>query len=250
VTAAPIRALVVDDERLARTGLVAMLAGDADLVVEECARGADAARIIRERAIDLVFLDVKMPKVGGFDVIAALPPERMPVVVLTTAYSEHALRAFEARVFEYLVKPIAEARLAQAVQRAKGEIRQRRLAAIAANLESSGDQRLLIRSGAATYYVDVNDIDWVEAESYYARLWTGARSHLIRETLASLAASLDARRFVRVHRSAIVNITRVSGIRRLEGGRYGVILDNGARVTLSRDRKAALLDALAMPGAG
>jgi len=237
---APINVLVVDDERLARTGLGAMLAGDVDLVVEQCARGADAARVVRERDIDLMFLDVKMPKVNGFDVIAALPPDRAPIVVLTTAYGEHALRAFDARVFDFLVKPIAEARLELALTRAKAEIRQRRLAGIAARLETAVDRRLAIRSGAATYYVDPRDVDWIEADSYYARLWTGARSHLVRETLSALSASLDPRRFVRVHRGAIVNVARVSEILRGDGGRHSIALTNGTRVALSRKYKAAL----------
>jgi two-component system LytT family response regulator len=241
-----IRVLIVDDERLARVGLRTMLAGDSQLLLQECAGGRDAARIITDEPIDLVFLDVRMPKVGGFDVIATIEPDGRPVLVMTTAYSEHALRAFDAHVLDYLLKPLSEARLARSVLRAKEVIRQRRLGVLHDALVASPPRppRLLVRSGPATYYVDVRDVDWIEADAYYARLWTGSRSHLVRQSLTHLEAGLDVRQFVRIHRRAIVNVARVAEIRGLGVGRYGVVLTNGTRIGLSRKRREQLQAAL------
>ena len=266
-----IRTLVVDDEKLARSGLRAMLAHDPDLAVDECSGGRDAVQILREGSIDLVFLDVQMPKVGGFDVIEAVGTDRMPVVVFVTAYSDYAIQAFEACALDYVLKPVREARLTQAVARAKEAVRQRRLGRVGDELVSllarrpaisrvsqthvvpaASDagplRRVLLRSGTKSYYVDVEDIDWIEADNYYARIWTGVRSHLLRQPLSQLEASLDARRFVRVHRSAIVNVSRVADIRQLGIGRYAAVLRDGTQVALSRDRKRALHEALRQGG--
>jgi len=266
----PIRTLVVDDEKLARSGLRAMLAADADLVVDECPSGRDAVRIIRDGSVDLVFLDVQMPRVGGFDVIEAVGADQMPVVVFITAYSAYAIQAFEACALDYVLKPVREARLAHAVVRAKEAVRQRRLGQVGDQLvsllarrpipssssaEAHGDstaitsdagpmRRVLLRSGTKSYYVDVDDIDWIESDNYYARIWTGVRSHLLRQSLSQLETSLNARQFVRVHRSAIVNVSRVGDIRQTGIGRYVVVLRDGTQVPLSRDRKRALHEAL------
>ncbi len=266
----PIRTLVVDDEKLARSGLRAMLAADADLVVDECPSGRDAVRIIRDGSVDLVFLDVQMPKVGGFDVIESVGAGQMPVVVFITAYSAYAIQAFEACALDYVLKPVREARLAHAVVRAKEAVRQRRLGQAGDQLvsllarrpipsnssaEVHGDstaimsdagpmRRVLLRSGTKSYYVDVADIDWIESDNYYARIWTGVRSHLLRQSLSQLETSLNARQFVRVHRSAIVNVSRVGDIRQTGIGRYVVVLQDGTQVPLSRDRKRALHEAL------
>ena len=266
----PIRALVVDDETLARSGLRAMLAADPDLAVDECPSGREAVRILRDGSVDLVFLDVQMPKVGGFDVIEAVGADRMPVVVFITAYSAYAIQAFEACALDYVLKPVREARLAQAVARAKEAVRQRRLGQVGDQLVSllarrpkqststaetpdespatTSDagpiRRVLLRSGPKSYYVDVGDIDWIESDNYYARIWTGVRSHLLRQSLSQLETSLDARHFVRVHRSAIVNVARVGDIRQTGIGRYVVVLRDGTQVPLSRDRKRALHEAL------
>jgi two-component system LytT family response regulator len=248
-----------------------MLATDPDLDVEECAGGREAVRIIRDSSgtapVDLVFLDVRMPVMDGFDVIAAVGSERMPLVVFTTAYADHAIEAFEACALDYLLKPVREARLAQAVSRAKQAIRQRRVGELSerlvslvaqwqderhagntveqpANEQSLPLRRLLLRSGATSYYVDTDDIDWIEADTYYARIWTGARSHLLRQSLSQLELVLDARQFVRVHRSAIVNVRKVREIGRAGLAKYSVRLLDGRQISLSRDRRRALHAAL------
>jgi two-component system LytT family response regulator len=266
----PIRTLVVDDEKLARSGLRAMLASDPDLTVDECSGGRDAVQILRDGSVDLVFLDVQMPKVGGFDVIEAVGTDRMPVVVFITAYSAYAIQAFEACALDYVLKPVREARLAQTVSRAKEAVRQRRLGKVGDQLvallarrprPSNPDEaldsppassardtdilrRVLLRSGNRSYYVDVDDIDWIESDNYYARIWTGVRSHLLRQSLSQLETSLDERQFVRVHRSAIVNVARVGDIRQMGIARHVVVLRDGTQVPLSRDRKRALHEAL------
>ena len=266
----PIRTLVVDDEKLARSGLREMLAVDQELAVDECSGGREAIRLLRDGSVDLVFLDVQMPKVGGFDVIQAVGADRMPVVVFVTAFSAYAIEAFEACALDYVVKPVREARLTQAVTRAKEAVRQRRLGTVGDQLisllarrpalaggsaepdvigttiapEPGPMRRVLLRSGTKSYYVDVDDIDWIESDNYYARIWTGVRSHLLRQSLSQLETSLNARQFVRVHRSAIINVARVGDIRQTGIGRYVVVLRDGTQVPLSRDRKRALHEAL------
>ena len=266
-----IHTLVVDDEKLARAGLREMLTVDADLIVDECASGREAIAILRAGEVDLVLLDVQMPKVGGFDVIAAIGAERMPVVVFVTAYDTYAIDAFEACALDYVLKPVRDARLAQAIARAKEAVRQRRLGRVSEQLvallarqpatpgeptvidesstpalasEAGPVRRVLLRSGATSYYVDVDDIDWIESDSYYARIWTGVRSHLLRQSLNQLETSLDRNHFVRVHRSAIVNVMRVSEVRQVGIGKYSVVLHDGTRVPLSRDRRTYLHGAL------
>jgi two-component system, LytTR family, response regulator len=266
-----LRTLVVDDEKLARAGLRAMLAHDPDLAVEECAGGREAVRIIRDSAgdapVDLVFLDVRMPAMDGFDVIGAVGTDRMPVVVFTTAYSDYAIHAFEACALDYLLKPVREARLTQAVERAKAAVRQRRVGELSERLvalvsrwpetrlpaheaEPVGAEsslpigRVLLRSGTTSYYVDADDIDWIEADTYYARIWTGVRSHLLRQSLAQLETQLDSHQFVRVHRSAIVNVRMVREIGRVGLGKYCVRLHDGRQIPVSRDRRRALHSAL------
>jgi len=269
-----IRTLVVDDEKLARSGLREMLAVDPELAVDECSGGREAIRILRDGSVDVVFLDVQMPKIGGFDVIEAVGTDRMPVVVFVTAFSAYAIEAFEACALDYVVKPVREARLTQAVTRAKEAVRQRRLGTVGDQLvsllarrptspgglaepdvidttvatEPGPMHRVLLRSGTKSYYVDVDDIDWIESDNYYARIWTGVRSHLLRQSLSQLEASLNARQFVRVHRSAIVNVARVGDIRQTGIGRYAVMLRDGTQVPLSRDRKRALHEALRRRG--
>ena len=270
----PIRTLVVDDEKLARSGLREMLAVDPELAVDECSGGREAIRILRDGSVDVVFLDVQMPKIGGFDVIEAVGTDRMPVVVFVTAFSAYAIEAFEACALDYVVKPVREARLTQAVTRAKEAVRLRRLGTVGDQLvsllarrpasqggspepdvidttvvtEPGPMRRVLLRSGTKSYYVDVDDIDWIESDNYYARIWTGVRSHLLRQSLSQLEASLNVRQFVRVHRSAIVNVARVGDIRQTGIGRYAVMLRDGTQVPLSRDRKRALHEALRRRG--
>jgi len=254
----PIRTLVVDDERLARVGLRKMLSVDSELDVIDCASGSEAVSIIEAGAIDLVFLDIRMRDLDGFDVIERIGVHRMPVVVFTTAYRAHALQAFDACALDYLLKPIGDDRLAQAVARAKESVRQRRLGAVstqlialleksvAADKASPGrvPYRFVIRSGANTLYINASAIDWIESADNYARLWTRGRSYLVREPLQHLANVLRPEGFIRVHRTALVNVARVRELRGAGTQPRTVVLEDGTHVVISRDRLAAVQEAL------
>ena len=253
----PIRTLVVDDERVARRGLALMLSSDHELEVSECPSGEDAVRMLTAHPYELVFLDVQMRGLDGFGVIDAVGPRRMPVIVFTTAYAEHALRAFEASAVDYVTKPISEERLAAAVARAKEIVRLRRLgqasqqliALLAAQHAAPGDRpassyRFEVRSGRSTYSIDADAIDWVESADNYARLWSNGRSHLVRESMQTIERRLAPMGFIRVHRTAIVNVQHVRAVRLEVPAGYAVVMSNGHRLPLSRERRAAVLDAL------
>jgi two-component system LytT family response regulator len=223
-----LRVLVVDDEPLARSNLIILLGRDPDVEsVSQCASGAEALQEIRGTRPDLVFLDVQMPECGGFDVLHALQGEVQPVIVFVTAYDEYALRAFDAGALDYLLKPFDDSRFQLAMLRAKQKIAREEFAA------PPEAQRLTVRSAGRVSYVQSSDIDWVEAADYYVVLHVGAKSHLLRRSMAELERRLDPQLFCRIHRSAIVNLRRV---RRLDvgAGDHGVILESGERLPLSR----------------
>ncbi|HEV2149758.1 MAG TPA: LytTR family DNA-binding domain-containing protein [Longimicrobiaceae bacterium] len=253
----PVRTLIVDDEPLARTGVAAMLRGDPEVaVVGECADGREAVRAIDAMRPDLVLLDVQMPELDGFGVVREVGPERMPVVVFLTAFDRYALQAFEAHALDYVLKPFTDARFHAAIGRAKEQVRQRRMGALGDRLVALMGgapvlpaaprpvSRILVRETGRVTFVRVEEIDWIEAQDYYARLHVGGRAHLVRETLQELEAQLDPGRFVRVHRSAIVALDRVREVRPDFAGRYVIVLVDGTRVPLSRRRREAFERAL------
>ena len=251
---ARLRALVVDDEPLARSLLRVLLSRDPEIeVVGECA-GVEAADEVARLRAEILFLDVQMPEVDGFGVLAALEPDRTPVVVFVTAYDQYALRAFEVHAVDYLLKPIDERRFADALARAGTQARARRSGAagdgrLGALLEDHArhTRRFLVRTHEKTVVVEAADVDWIEAADYYATLHVGARSHLVRETLTDLAGRLDPDRFFRVHRSAIVNLDRVREIHPLFRGDAELVLEGGTRVRLSRTRRAEFKRLFAPP---
>jgi len=225
-----IRALIVDDEPLARSNLKALLKQDTDIEsIQECGTGIEAVARIRTARPDLVFLDVQMPECGGFDVLETLKDdELLPVIVFVTAHDEYALRAFDAGALDYLLKPFDDARFHLAIQRAKEKI------AAKEPLPPKEMPRLTVRSAGQVAYVQIPDIDWVEAADYYVCLHVGAKSHLLRKSMAELERELDAHIFCRIHRSTIVNLRRVRALKVDEAGEYEVILDNGQKLRLSR----------------
>jgi len=235
MTALPrIQVLIVDDERLARSNLKVLLGQDPDIEsIAECESGAEAVAEILATLPHLVFLDVQMPECGGFEVLDQLKTAQiLPVVVFVTAYDEYALRAFDAGALDYLLKPFDDARFFLAMQRAKQKISAQAVAAgVAPDQEPA---RLTVRSAGRTVYVPVPEIDWVEAADYYACLHVGARSHLLRQSLAELEKELDPRMFCRIHRSAIVNLRRVRALNVDAAGEYAVILQDGRSLRLSR----------------
>jgi len=224
-----IRALIVDDEPLARSNLKMLLRHDPDVEsVQECASGAEAVQEIRSARPNLVFLDVQMPECGGFDVLDRLKGERQPVIVFVTAYDAYALRAFDAGALDYLLKLFDDSRFQLAMLRAKQKI------ALQENISQQEPQRLALRSVGQVSYVQIPDIDWVEAEDYYVCVHVGGKSHLLRRSITALQRELDPRIFCRIHRSTIVNLRRVRGLELGGQGECQVLLDGGERLRVSR----------------
>jgi two-component system, LytTR family, response regulator len=239
-----VRALIVDDEPLARERIRALLAEEADVVVAgECANGDEAAAALRDRAADLVFLDVQMPGRNAFDVIRDVGPAHMPAVVFVTAYDQYAIQAFEVHAVDYLLKPFGAERFRDALQRARTRVRDRergrRLVPLLEELAArpAPPERLEVRSSARIAFVRTDDVDYAEACGNYVLLHCGAERHLMRETMQALEARLDPRRFVRIHRSTLVNADRVKEIHPLFHGDWEVVLRNGERLTMTRTHR-------------
>ena len=234
---APIRALVVDDESLARRNLTVLLNRDPDIgSVAECASGLDAIQEIRKSKPDLVFLDVQMPECGGFDVLELLGNDLPPTIIFVTAYDEYALRAFEAGALDYLLKPFDDARFGRALSRAKEKL------AHYLPPQPRAPERLVVRSRGQVLFVSVADIDWIEAAGYYACLHVGSDTHILRRSLSELEQDLGDEKFVRIHRSLVVNLERIRGLELQTGGEYEVVLKSRVRLRLSRRYRKRLQD--------
>ncbi len=257
-----IRAIIVDDEQLARRGIRARLErAGGYTVVAECASGSEAIAAIREHQPAVVFLDVQMPGVDGFGVIEEIGAEQMPVVIFVTAFDNHALKAFEAHAFDYLLKPIDDVRFATTIERARHRVIEReesgvarRLAAlmndirpalgagpgVARHLDSPDASasapmnRIVVRDRDRVLLIDVGDIDWIGADGDYVRIHASGKSHLIRDTMTAMEQRLDRGAFVRIHRSTIVNTSRIRELRPYSSREYAVILRDGTRLRLSR----------------
>jgi two-component system LytT family response regulator len=247
-----IKTIIVDDEPLARRGLRQMLAPHSDFkVIAEARNGVEAISAVRSLHPDLLFLDVQMPEPDGFGVLKQIGPSLMPLVVFVTAYDEFAVRAFDAHALDYLVKPIQEKRFIEAVARVRERIRLNEAVAISGRLaellelqnRETLKQRLVVPTSSGELLLDASEIDWIEADDYYAAIHAGKRRHLIRESLSSLEGRLDAAQFVRTHRSAIVNIERVREVRN-EAGEMLLRLRDGQCVPVSRRRREFLKERL------
>jgi two-component system, LytTR family, response regulator len=253
-----IKTLVVDDEPLARQSLRILLAGDPEVeIVGEAGSGREAVALIREHSPDLLFLDIQMPEMTGFDVLDKMDAAQVPAVVFVTAYDKYALRAFEVHALDYLLKPFDDARFEKALRRAKQQIEQRevselsqRLVALLEDRDGARDAektsrpqhltRLLIKSAGRVFFLKADEIDWIGAEDYYVKLHVGPKGHLLRETMNDLEARLDPQKFMRVHRSAIVNLDRVKELHQHFNGDYVVVLQDGTELKLSRSRREHL----------
>lgn len=250
----PIRVLIVDDEPIARRGIRQLLASHDDVeIAGEARNGAEAVRLIAELTPDLVFLDVQMPALDGFAVLRQIDPERLPAIIFVTAYDTFAVRAFEARALDYLVKPVSEARFHAALARARERFRSQAdlaswrrsiLALHTFETARSPARRMIIGAAASDFVLDVAEISWIEADDYYAAVHSRGRRHLVRESLASLEARLDRRQFVRAHRRAIVNLAEVREIRSHSLGESLLILNDGSQLPLSRRRRQKVEDAM------
>lgn len=231
-----IRAAIVDDEQLARRGIQQLLAGHADVsVVAECRNGREAAELLERETPELLFLDIQMPELSGFDVmrgaIATLGPAAMPVTIFLTAYEEFALEAFDVEAADYLVKPVSQDRFDVAMDRARRRLGTRPIETI--------PMQVVVHEAQGKRVIPVEQIDWIGADDYYAAIHTGGRRYLLRETMASLAERLDGTKFVRIHRGAIVNVASVREMRRKDGEMV-VVLADGTRLPVSRRRRLAL----------
>jgi two-component system LytT family response regulator len=254
------RALIVDDEALARTALSRLLKRDSDItIVAECGDGESAVKSIRQMKPDVVFLDVQMPEMDGFQVIESIGVEEMPATIFVTAYDRYAMRAFDASAVDYLLKPFVPDRLARAVARARDRWQNRqdkdaakRLFALLDNrYPSDYIRRLAVASGGRIAFVAVEEIDWIGAEDNYARLHAGRRVYEVRETLQALMEKLDPREFIRIHRSTIVNVRRIREVQPWFQGSHIIVLQSGEELRMSRYQKEAvdrLLGRRAMSG--
>jgi two-component system LytT family response regulator len=229
--------LIADDEPAARRGVRQLLAAfPAFAVVSECRNGADVLVALDVVKPDVVFLDVQMPGVDGFEVIRRRTPERMPAVVFLTAYDQFAIRAFDAQALDYLVKPVAEARFAVTMKRLTKQLR-------GAATAASGPRFVVTTPRGATV-LPLRELDWIEAAGNYARLWSAGRSYLLRESLRRLDLRVRAHGFVRAHRRALVRLSGVRALHRSDGGELVAELDCGARVPVSRRRRAVFTAAI------
>lgn len=250
---AQIRAVIADDEPLARRMLRGLLAKDAQVtVVAEARDGAETEEIVRKLAPDLLLLDVQMPVADGFSALRDLT-ER-PVVIFITAHAEHALRAFDIDAADYLLKPFDDERFERAMTRAKAEVRTRNLVKLvhtiasdspaAASVEQGSNGRLALNEGRRVVMVEIRDINWIEAADYYAQVHVRGTCHLIRESLQDLEQRLGPKQFIRIHRGALVNLSHVQRLERLEDGELMVILHDGTRLRVSRSRRQQVAQVL------
>jgi len=248
-----IRTLIVDDEPVARSYLRSLLNREDDIdVVGECRNGDEALLALREATPDLVFLDIQMPGLDGFEVMRQHGAERMPPVIFVTAFDDYAVRAFEVHALDYLLKPFDPERFSETLQRARRHMRERvhadvdeRLRVLLESVDVANGrepyrERLAVKKGEESILLHVSQIDWVESDANYAVLHVGKQAHVVRATLTSLERELDPRRFVRIHRTAIVNVERIARLAPWGHGDYRVFLHDGQELNLSRRYKDRL----------
>jgi two-component system LytT family response regulator len=251
-----IRTLIVDDEPLARQNIRLLLKEDPEIeLAGECGSGAEALKVIQKQPLDLLFLDIQMPELSGFDVLEQIDAEKIPAVIFVTAFDQYAIRAFEVHALDYLLKPFNDARFEKALRQAKSQIEQReinqlskrlvrlledRAAPLAGARASNYLSRLMIKTASRVFFLKADEIDWVEAADYYVKLHVGRKGHLLREIMADMEAKLDPEKFLRIHRSAIVNLDRVKEMHTHFNGEYLVILQDGTELKLSRSRREHL----------
>jgi two-component system LytT family response regulator len=250
-----IKALIADDEPLARERLSFLLSGQEEVeVAGECRNGKEVIAALKKSRFDVLFLDIQMPGRSGFEVIEQIGPAQMPVTVFVTAHNEYAVQAFEVHALDYLTKPVEPERLQATLVRVRERIASQaalmtheQMKSVLSSLENGGvprqdfPRRLLVHNGAKDSFVNVNEIDWIEAADYYACLHVGTKSFMLRETIKELSNTLDSAKFVRIHRSIIVNVEQVSEIFREGQSEGSVVLKNGQRLRMSKAGWQSLL---------
>lgn len=252
-----IRVLIVDDESIARQGLRLLLKLESDIeVIGECANGLEAVTAIQELSPDLVFLDVQMPELDGFGVVEAVGLNRLPMIIFITAYDKYALRAFEISAVDYLLKPFDRERFQNTLWRARKQLHLQNAGALDHRIESLIEnlggakkylQRIVVKSGGRIFFLNVEEIDWIEASGNYVSLNVKGKTHLVRETMNGMESKLDPKKFLRIRQSVIVNLDKVSELQPLFKGEYIVLMQDGTKLTSSRGyhkRITQLLNAL------
>ena len=244
------KVLIVDDEPLARERVRRHLRDEPGVeIVGEAGNGREAVSAIEEKTPDLVFLDVQMPEMNGFDVLKALEENKIPAIVFTTAYDKYAIQAFEFHALDYLLKPFSRERFSRAVRHAREQLENsrqsgnidERLVSLLENLKAKKYlERIVVKNSGRVFFIKTDEIDWIEAAGNYLKLHVGRDAHLIRETMQSIEAKLDPEKFFRIHRSTLVQIDRIKELHPLFGGDYAVILRNGTELNLSRNYRERL----------
>ena len=245
-----IRTIIADDEPLVRKKLRAALESEGDIdIVAECGNGNECIAAVKNCRPDLLMLDVQMPEVDGFDVLRSISAAEMPIVVFVTAHDQYAIRAFETHALDYVLKPFDRARLQSAIHRVRGEVHKLernqladRALGLLADLkpENRKDPRLWLRCEGRIVALDVAEIDWIQASLNYVVLYAGGHSYRTRETIGNILERLDPETFVRIHRSIIVNVTRIKELVPCNSAEYVVVLKNGRELSCSRSYRASL----------
>ena len=255
--AGKIKTIIVDDEPLARRNLRVLLERDPQIeILDECRNGREAVKAINTLSPDLIFLDIQMPEMDGFDVLARVGPEHIQAIIFVTAFDQYALKAFDVHAIDYLLKPFDDERFARALERAKSQIAAREINQLSGRLlalleeretERKGSKpespyltRLMIKASSRVMLLKVDEIDFIEADGNYAKLHTGRKTHLLREKMNDLEGRLDPAKFVRIHRSIIVNLDRIKELHPHFNGDYVVVLEDGRQLKLSRTRREHL----------
>src|SRR5215813_3917862 len=249
-----VRVVIVDDEPIAREGVRTQLLREPEVeIVAECGNGLEAVEAIRDLSPDLLFLDVQMPGMDGFEVMQTVGLDAVPAVVFVTAYDKYALQAFEVNAVDYLLKPFDAERFQKAFQRALVQIERSSTAIISENLKALLEslkpgarflERLVVKSKGRIFFLPASEIDWIESADNYVSLHSGRETHLIRETLTALETKLNTQEFVRIRHSAIVNVKRIRELRPLFKGEYEIVLQNGTKLTSSRRYRQRLEELL------
>lgn len=263
------RVMIVDDEPLARRAIRLLLKNDSQVeIVAEAGSGMEAVKLITDSPPDLLFLDIQMPGMNGFDVLEKIDTASIPAIIFVTAFDRYALKAFEVHALDYLLKPFDDARFEKALRQAKALVEQREINKLSRKLfalleDREGGQaaeepqrgaehsryltRLMIKTASRIFFLKVEEIDWIGAEDYYVKLHFGRKSHLLRETMNEMEAKLDPEKFLRIHRSSIVNLDRVKELHAHFNGDYVVVLHDGTELKLSRSRREQLQALLKHP---
>ena len=239
-----IRTLIVDDEPLARERVRTMLATEPDIeLIGESATGTEAVAVIEEKHPDLVFLDVQMPGMGGFEVLRALKKDTMPLVIFVTAYDQHALKAFEVHALDYLLKPFKQGRFRETMAHVREVLagreaaeNSRKLLALIGQTQPQSERlaRIPVRNGERVVFVKVENIDYIESAGNYVVVHAGTENHVVRETLTALEEKLDPKQFLRISRSTLVNTEQIKELQPLFKGEYAVLLHTGKQLTMTR----------------